>query len=99
MPIEYKVISLTWGGSLPILEDELNRYGADGWDVVDLRWQQGSHDFVAVTMKREMPLVKWRHESGKEAVFLAGVAPDTHPAEAAKWENLGPSAPADTSDA
>ena len=53
MPIEYKVISLTWGGSLPILEDELNRYGADGWDVVDLRWQQGSHDFVAVTMKRE----------------------------------------------
>ena len=55
MPIEYKVVSLTWTGNLQILEDELNQYGADGWDVVDLRWQQGSHDFVAVTMKREKP--------------------------------------------
>ena len=52
---EYKVLSVTWSGSLPTLEAALNAAGAEGWEVVDMRWQQGSHDFVAATMKREKP--------------------------------------------
>lgn len=99
MRFEYKVVLIRWDNDHDNIETVLNRYGDAGWEAYDHRWHSGSHDWLTVTFKRSMSLVKWRHESGKEALLIAGVSPDVYPAEAAKWENPGPSAPIDTSDA
>ena len=54
MKYEYKVVSITWNSSHDYFEKELNRYGADGWEAIDFRWHQGSHDFTTVTFKRSI---------------------------------------------
>ena len=53
MAFEYKQVSISWANRHEVVEAMLNVYGAHGWEAIDFRWQQGAHDFVAVTFKRE----------------------------------------------
>lgn len=52
---EYKVQTILYNRDHAAVEAALNAAGAEGWRVLDLRWQVSSHDFVFITFEREVP--------------------------------------------
>jgi hypothetical protein len=54
MEYEYKLLSINWAGNYDSIQAQLNAAGQDGWQAVDFRWHEGSHDWVVATMMREV---------------------------------------------
>lgn len=50
---EYKHIAISHYGQSEAIESDLNRYGAEGWRVIDMRWHASAHDHVLATLERQ----------------------------------------------